>query len=252
MTFRQQSFLALILVLTASAAHAAEPALPAPLELKYILRYGGIEVGHATRTLVRESDGTYTHRSRSVPEGPMRIFTKVEWFEEGRFEIVSGKVRPLNFLEYRVGADKPHRHSATFDWSSRKIHYAGWPDAPLAPGTQDQGSIVYAWMLNPPAGGSEQRLFVSTGKKLREYRYLEVGSENIKTIYGTIRTRIIERRPLAKDKDQEVFRVWLAPDRHNVPVRISTQTRGQDTILELVAVSGDLAPASPSPSPVKH
>jgi hypothetical protein len=187
------------------------------------------------------------HRSQSVPEGALRVFTTVEWFEEGRFEIVKGEVRPLSFLEYRVGADKPHRHSASFDWKNQKIHYAGWPDAALPAGTQDQGSILYALMLKPPPASGEQRVFVSTGKKLREFRYLQVGTETVKTVLGALRTRIIERRPLAKDKERDVFRVWLALDRHNLPVRIHTEKRGQDTTLELEAVTGSLAPGRGTP-----
>ncbi len=218
-------------------------ALPAPLELKYVLSYGDLIVGHATKTLTREANGIYLQRSRSVPKGALRMFTTVEWFEEGRFEIVKGRIRPLSFLEYRVGADKPHRHSAAFDWKAKVVRYAHGPVIALPPGTQDQGSILYALMLNPPPASREQSIFVSTGKKLREYRYLEVGTENLKTIFGTVRTRIIERRPLATDKDRDTFRVWLAPDRHNLPVRISTEKRGQNTTLELESVGGALAPA---------
>ncbi len=235
---------ALLLVLACVAGYPAaaeEPALPTPLELKYVLRYGGLKVGHATRALAREPNGTFRHRSRSVPEGALRMFTTVEWFEEGRFEIVKGRIRPLSFVEYRVGADKPHRHSAAFDWKANVVRYAHGPVIALPPGTQDQGSILYALMLNPPPASREQSIFVSTGKKLREYRYLEVGTENLKTIFGTVRTRIIERRPLATDKDRDTFRVWLAPDRHNLPVRISTEKRGQDTTLELESVGGALA-----------
>lgn len=241
---------ALLLVLACLAgnpATGAEPALPTPLELKYVLRYGGLKVGHTIRTLVREPNGTYLHRSRAVPEGALRMFTTVEWFEEGRFEIAKGVVRPLSFLEYRVGAKKPHRHSATFDWKANVVRYAHGPVVALPPGSQDQGSILYALMLNPPPAGREQGLFVSTGKKLREYRYLEIGTESLKTVFGTLRTRIIERRPLATDQDRETFRVWLAPDRHNLPVRISTEKRGQNTTLELESVSGALAPAPATP-----
>ncbi len=241
---------ALLLVLACFAGEAAaekESVLPAPLELKYVLSYGDLTVGHVTKTLVREASGTYLQHSRSVPKGALRMFTTVEWFEEGRFEVVKGRIRPLSFLEYRVGADKPHRHSATFDWKAKVVRYAHGPVIALPPGTQDQGSILYALMLNPPPAGREQSVFVSTGKKLREYRYLEVGTETLKTIFGPLRTRIIERRPLATDKDRETFRVWLAPDRHNLPVRISTEKRGQNTTLELESVSGALAPAPASP-----
>jgi hypothetical protein len=150
--------------------------------------------------------------------------------------VVQGKVRPLSFLEYRVGADKPHRHSARFDWKLQKIFYENWPTTPLPPGTQDQGSILYALMLNPPAPGTQQTIHISSGKKLRVYRYAHAGTETLKTTLGVIKTTVIERPSL--DKNSESFRVWLATERGNLPVRISTQKRGQETTLELETVSG--------------
>jgi hypothetical protein len=220
-----------------SHAHAAEPVtLPASLELNYALRYGGLTVGHVTKTLTREADGNYRHRSRSRPSGAAKMFTSVEWFEEGQFEVVQGKVRPLAFLEYRVGADKPHRHSARFDWKAQQIFYEGWPTTPLPPGTRDLGSILYALMLNPPAPGAQQSIHISSGKKLRVYRYTLTGTETLKTVFGDVKTTVIERSAL--DKDSEGFRVWLATERGNLPVRITTQKRGQETTLELESVSG--------------
>ena len=218
------------------AALAAEPArLPDNLELRYALRYGALTVGHVTKTLVRQPDGTFLHRSLSVPEGMARWFTSVEWHDEGRFEVVDGTVRPLRFLEYRTGADKAHRHEATFDWASHIIHYAGWPDARLPVGTQDQGSLLYAFMLNPPAPGSRPDIHLSTGKKLRRYRYAYVGTETVKTALGELRASVIERVP-AEGKDEERFRVWLALDRNHLPVRIATEKRGQDTVLDIESV----------------
>ncbi len=228
------------LLLTATAlvpAHAAEPpALPASLELSYSLRYGNMTVGRVVKTLARETDGSYRHRSRSTPLGMAKIFTSVEWFEEGRFEVLQGKVRPLSFLEYREGADKPHRHSARFDWKALEILYENWPTVPLPPGSQDQGSILFALMLNPPAPGTQQTIHISSGKKLRLYRYTHAGTETLNTVLGATKTTIIERPPL--DKGGESFRVWLATERGNLPVRISTQKRGQETTLELKSVSG--------------
>ena len=236
-----RAFAAVTFLLLAATAivpvQAAEPpALPASLELNYALRYGDMTVGQVVKTLTRAADGNYRHRSRSRPLGAAKMFTSVEWFEEGQFEVVQGKVRPLSFLEYRVGADKPHRHSARFDWKVQKIFYANWPTTPLPPGTQDQGSILYALMLNPPAPGTQQTIHISSGKKLRVYRYAHAGTETLKTTLGVIKTTVVERPPL--DINSESFRVWLATDRGNLPVRISTQKRGQETTLELETVNG--------------
>jgi hypothetical protein len=215
---------------------AEPPPLPASLELRYTLHYGGLLVGRVVKTLTREADGSYRHRSHSIPLGMAKMFTGVEWFEEGQFELVQGKVRPLSFLEYRVGADKPHRHSARFDWKARMIFYENWPTTPLPPDTQDLGSMLYAFMLDPPAPGIVRNLHLSSGKKLRVHRYAHAGNETLKTSLGSIKTTVIERRPI--DKGDEDFRVWLATDRGNLPVQISTQQRGQATVLKLESVKG--------------
>lgn len=231
----RQLFLILLAALPLAARAAEPPRLPDKLELRYALRYDTLTVGHVTKTLARQPDGTYLHRSHSVPEGMARWFTSVEWHEEGRFEVVNGKVRPLRFLEYRVGADKPHRHEATFDWKTGIIHYAGWPDVKLPPGTQDLSSLAYAFMLDPPAVGNRPDIHLSTGKKLRRYRYAQVGTETVRTALGELRATVIERAP-SEGKDEERFRVWLAVDRNHLPVRIATEKRGKETVLEIETV----------------
>ena len=218
------------------AAHSAEsPTLPAKLELRYVLHYGNLKVGRVSKTLIREADGRYRHQSHSVPLGAAKIFTSVEWFEEGQFEVVQGKLQPLSFLEYRTGG-KAHRHSARFDWKEKKIFYANGVTVPLPPGTQDNGSLLYALMLNPPRAGSAQAIHISSGKKLRVYRHTQTGSETLKTVFGDIKTTVIERP--ADDQEGEGFRVWLATEQGNLPVRIRTEKRGQETVLELESVSG--------------
>lgn len=211
--------------------------LPASLELHYQLRYNGLTVGHVTKTLSREADGRYRHRTHSRPEGMARLFSTVEWYEEGRFEVVSGVVRPLEFLEYRVGADKPHRHSASFDWKNLKIQYSFGYSIPLAPGTQDQGSLIFSWMQKLPEKDKPQTLHLSGGKKLKSYRYSQVSTETLRTALGTLHTVIIERPGVAGEKDSETLRVWLAPERGNLPVKIATVKRGEDTSLEIVSVN---------------
>jgi len=210
------------------------PTLPAALELTYTLQYGALTAGRVVKTLKRDNDGYYLHRSHSTPLGMAKLLTSVEWFEEGKFEIQQGKIRPLSFLEYRVGAEKPHRHSARFDWNTRQIFYENWPTVPLPPDVQDLGSFLFSLMLKPPAPGTQQSVHVSSGKKLRAYRYGHAGTESLKTVLGTLNTTIVER--LATEGKSEELRVWLAVERGNLPVRISTTQRGQETTLELESV----------------
>ena len=222
-------------VVAMNSAVADEP-LPAPLELRYVLRYGTITVGNVHKTLMREANGQYRHRSHSVPKGMARWFTEVEWFEEGQFEIVDGKIRPLRFLEYRVGADRSHRHEAVFDWQERVVRYASGARASLPVGAQDQGSLVFALMLHPPAPGTEPEVAMSTGKKLSSYRYTDRGAQTLETAFGPLKTRVIER--ITRKPNEEGFRIWLATDHRNLPVRITTTKRGQETAVELEAMTG--------------
>ena len=235
MSFVHRIGLPVVLLFPLIAA-AADPGLPAPLTLQYALRYGELTVGHVTKTLKQEADGRFHHHSRSVPEGMARWFTKVEWNEDGHFEVVNGTVRPLRFLEYRVGADKSHRHEAIFDWPAGKVRYASGVIMNLPAGTQDQGSLLFAFMLHPPAAGKPQTLHLSSGKKLREYQYADAGQERLKTDKGEIQTRIIDR--VVRDPGEEGFRIWLATDFHNLPVRIETRKRNQVTALELESAQG--------------
>jgi hypothetical protein len=234
--FAAATFLLLTVTTLVSAPAAEPPGLPASLELHYSLRYGALLVGRTVKTLTRKADGSYQHGSRSTPLGMATMFTSVEWFEEGRFELVQGKVRPLSFLEYRVGADKSHRHSARFDWKTRKIFYEGWPTVALPDDTQDQGSILFELMLNPPTPGTAQTIHISSGKKLRTYHYKHAGTEMLKTVLGNVKTTVIVRPAL--DKSDERFRIWLASERGNLPVRVATEKRGQETVLELESVRG--------------
>jgi hypothetical protein len=235
--------LVVMALLLASAARAAEPVLPAPLELRYALRYGSLTIGHVTKTLARNDDGSYQQRTHSRPEGMASWFTSVEWFEEGRFEIRQGTLRPLTFLEYRVGADKSHRHSARFDWAAHVIRYDFGTVAALSPGTQDQGSLIYSFMLHPPAPGTQQEIALSGSKKLKTYRYRYAGEETVRLPAGKFKTRVIEQ--LLAEPGDEALRVWLAPEHGNLPVRIATRKRGQDTILELEAASGAITLPQP-------
>jgi hypothetical protein len=230
--------LATALLVFVHIARATEPALPVPLTLNFVLRYGELTVGNVTKTLEREADGRYRHHSLSVPKGMARWFTEVEWNEDGRLEVVNGAVRPLRFLEYRVGADKPHRHEAIFDWSAGKIRYASGVVMNLPTGTQDQGSLLFAFMLHPPIAGKSQTLHISSGKKLRQYEYSDAGQERLKTAIGPIQTRIIDR--VVRKSGDEAFRIWLATGYQNLPVRIETQKRGQTTVLELESAQGAL------------
>ncbi len=219
-------------------AAPAYAGLPEKLELNYSLLYGSLTAGSSTRTLERQTDGTYRHTLHTTPLGMARTFTKVEWFEEGRFRIVNNQVRPLNYLTYRVGARKPHRHSAVFDWDKAQIHYSNGNDLALPPASQDQGSLLFALMLNPPTGTQIHTVHLSSGKKLAAYDYRYVRSEEVDTPAGRFKAIVVQWSPHAPSDETERVTAWLASDKNHVPVKLVTQENNKTATLLLQSLKG--------------
>lgn len=227
------------LLLGATEAPSAAPAaLPETLSLTYGFTYGGMRIGTNTRTLTRESDGRYHYRARTRPQGMARMFTRVEWFEEGRFEIHDGRVRPLEHLKYRVGASKPHRHSASFDWAGQTVTYADGRREPLPDNAQDASSMLYQLMLDPPRSADTRQLMINNGKRFRvnEYRFLR--RETLKTAFGPLDTLVVQWATAVDTDDSESLTAWLAVDKRNIPVRIVTLEDGKTAVMTLESLTG--------------
>lgn len=212
--------------------------LPDKLELNYTLHYGSLTVGNSRRTLERQADGSYQHALHTRPVGMARMFTSVEWFEEGRFRIVDHQVQPLSYLKYRVGASKSHRHSAVFDWDKKQIDYSNGNHLPLPPASQDQGSLLFSLMLNPPTDTQLHTVHLSSGKKLTAFDYHYVRKEEIETPAGRFNTLVVQWSPHAPSKETEVFTAWLAVDKHHIPVKLVTEENNKTATMLLKSFKG--------------
>ncbi len=234
----QTRLLALLAVAGCVLAAPASADLPQRLELNYSLHYGSLTAGTSTRTLERQTDGSYRHALHTTPVGMARMFTQVEWFEEGRFRIVNNQVRPLSYLTYRVGARKSHRHSAVFDWDKAQIHYSNGTDLALPPTSQDQGSLLFALMLNPPTGTEIHTVHLSSGKKLAAYDYRYVRSEEVDTPAGRFKAIVVQWSPHAPSDETERVTAWLASDKNHIPVKLVTQENNKTATMLLQSLKG--------------
>jgi hypothetical protein len=213
--------------------------LPAHMEFHYRLLYGDAMIGETHRTLDKQADGSYRHQLHSIPRGLARMFTSVEWFEEGVFRLTDGQVQPLSFLMYRVGASKPHRHSAEFDWEKKQVRYSNGNVVPLPPNCQDQGSVVFYLMLNAAAVEQSRELYISGGKRITTYHYRYLRTEELETVLGRVKTRVVEWSPQEKTRDGgEIFTAWLAVDKGNIPVKIVTQDQSKTATMLLDSAQG--------------
>jgi len=111
------------------------------------------------------------------------------------------KVRPLRFLEYRVGADKPHRHERP---STEDRHHPlrGWRTSSF-PRTRIW-QPAYAFMLDPPASAPPD--ITVDRQKLRRYRYTSRTE--------TVTPRSVSCAPLSSNEHRPrqgrgTRRIWL-------------------------------------------
>ncbi len=242
----------LAFLLGASAAARAAPAgLPDTLELNYRLHYGDVLAGHTTKTLARQPDGSYRHRTHSRPAGVATLFTSAEWIEAGAFRLRANQVQTLSFLKYREGGNKPRRHSVNFDWLKKLARYGDGREEPLPAGAHDEGSVWFDLMLNPPPLDKTARaVSINNGKKFILYRYRALGPETLDTPLGRLQTLKIERlveptgacREPGRDTDackpDSELTLWLAVERAHLPVKIHMRERGQAASLTLHSVTG--------------
>ncbi len=224
------------LLLTAAAFSAHAEALPDRLELRYALSHSsGVSLGTTTKVLTRVGDA-YRLVSETEPVGLGKMLTDSRWREEGQFKVVEREVRPLYYVQNRLGK-KPKERRVTFDWGKGLLTFADGHQVKLPAGAQDQGSFLFALMLQPPGGAGETQVHITNGDKIRTYSYVVAGRETLNTPIGRLDTLRIDRRMPGAAKD-DTFSVWLATARHNVPVKVVKQENGKKSTLLIDSLNG--------------
>lgn len=240
--------LGLSLMMLAVGTRAAE--LPERLQLEYSFYYEGIELGRATKRLQRLPNGNYNHSLWVRATGMARALTSVEWNEEGEFAVKDRQILPVRYVETRRGDKRAYERHAIFDWVGKVLHLAGGVQHALAAGTQDQGSIIYSFMLDPLPERGERSVMVTDGKDVETYKLLYEGRETLRTPLGRIDTVMIKRlsqRQIERQREcregkgaceTDDFTIWVAPDRHHIAVKLQKRRKDQAMTLVLREVSG--------------
>jgi hypothetical protein len=198
----------------------AEPAplplnpLPPRLDLGYRLRYG---IAQGEQTLVWINEGErYTLTSVASATGIAGIFYRGKFVQTSRGRITSHGLQPEEFWDQR--GDK--RSSARFDASQGLLTLQPATGEPrhfaYQEGVQDALSLFFQMALTAPPPDGRFSHTVFNGKKLRTYTYEVRGEVMQDTALGTLRTLHLARQMNSDGR----FEVWLAIDRHYLPVRM--------------------------------
>ena len=200
----------------AEAEPAAPPLNPLPprLDLHFQMRYGPAR-GEQTLVWINEGD-RYTITSVAGATGLAGVFYRGRFVQTSRGRIAPGGLVPEEFWDQR--GDK--RSSARFDAASGSLTLHPAKGAPrhfsYTGDVQDALSLFFQMALTAPPSGEQLAYAVFNGKKLRHYTYDVRGEKVLETALGPLRTLHLARRT----GDDGRFEIWLAIDRHYLPVRV--------------------------------
>ncbi|MCE9632756.1 MAG: DUF3108 domain-containing protein [Methylophilales bacterium] len=197
----------LILLLASFSAYAA----PKKITVTYDVTRKGQPFATVNETFTQDGKN-YRVESVTSGIGVYALLGKRKLTSEG--EVGASGLLPKHF-EQQQGDKKGA--SADFDWSTNTLtmnNKGKTSTAPLEPSTQDLASYAYQFMFRVPTG-EEIALPITSGKKLRTYKY-KIASQNemvdeVKTLH-LVNTN--------KNDNGEEKELWLAMDGHFIPAKI--------------------------------
>lgn len=215
------------------AALPALNALPPRIDMRFQVRYG---FASGEQTLLWVSDGShYTVTSVAAATGLVGVFYRGRFVQTSRGRITPQGLQPEEFWDQR--GDR--RSSARFDAAHSRYtltpasgpprHFDTTGDDP-----QDALSLFFQFALTAPPTETELTYTVFNGRKLRDYVYTVRGEAMLETELGALRTLHLVRQ---LDGDGR-FEIWLAIDRHYLPVRVlRSDDKGNEVELRVQSIA---------------
>jgi len=228
---------ALAAMAPALAARAPVEPIPPRAEVKFKLTVAGIPVGEGIAVFQHDAK-TYSVVMESKTIGIAALY-RLHIRREAKGRITAAGLRPLTFVETRN--DRVTR-SATFDWAAGNVQLIDGDNKQtlaLRPNTWDAASVVCSFAFSlPDRKEQEQRLYVTDGRRITEYKYSVLGREKLSTPMGQLDT--VHVKKIQDEGDKRGFDAWLAVDRHFLLVR-ARATEKNGTVFDWTVESVDFA-----------
>lgn len=209
--------------------------LPARIEIVYELQ--GMLSGRQVHTWQR-SGQRYTLEAVAEATGLTGLFLSGQLVQKS-----SGRIGPLGLMPERYEIRRPSgkNEMLAFDYAGSIIE-SGRTDArrgtrtrelPLLTGVQDPLSAIYQLAM-AAQDGKDGLIVAASSKKVQGYPYRMLGKETVSTPLGDIKALHVTR---AGDPGKSDTHLWLAPERHALPVKISyVDEDGTEWVLEAVSI----------------
>lgn len=206
-------------------------ALPESLTLRYVVRAGdeGFNLGEAVYSW-RSHNGQYRLLSSAEASGLAALFINGKLVQQSEGALTPDGLRPVS---YWLERNEQRKDTVRFDWARRRLTQ-GDSEVELPAGAQDLLSFSFHLALTVDASTPEMRLWVSNGRKLREYVFRRLENERLQLGKAEVDTLHLRGESAGEDR----LDVWLAPSRQWLPLRIRTlDSKGKVMLLSLEAIS---------------
>jgi hypothetical protein len=227
-----------------SAAAIAEAPIP-PHRAVYLLTRDGLPLGVITMELMIDANGGYRYRAHTEPHAAVALMSQalelgdgVSQTEESLGDIEAGRFRPREYHFRREGTEAGRSLDLTFDWSRGRaaITSEGKPWSMEVPaGVQDKLSVLLALRQDLGVAQGERSYRVADGGRLKTYGFRVLGRESLPGPDGERDTMALER---SKDGREADYRLWMAPDLNQLPVRVERDEAGSLYVMELTRIDG--------------
>ncbi|NOT18403.1 MAG: DUF3108 domain-containing protein [Sulfuriferula sp.] len=194
--------------------------LPSTLTLQYKVVKGedGFGIGRATYLWISKNS-TYTLTSITEGTGLFSLFQPGKLVQISQGKINANGLAPDDFWIQRGRATADKSTAVHFDYDNKAItiskdnnSYA----APLEDNAQDILSVIFQLALRSPFS-EDMLLHVTSGKQLKPYHAIMIGTERINTALGEVNTVHLQR---PAEAGEDAIDMWLASDYNFVPVKV--------------------------------
>ncbi len=205
-----------------------------PFSATYRLEMAGLTIGTIDRSLAPGPGGRYRYRSESQAKGLAKLLFDDHLIEESLFEANATGLRPIRYSSRYTGHKGPSTVNVRFDRRRSKIqnqkNERRW-ELPLSDSVFDKLLYQLAIMYDLRAGKRDLSYQILDGHEIKTYRFLDLGTERVKTPLGVFDSVKIERR---KENSKRRTTIWCAPRLGYVAVRLDNRDNKGREITALI------------------
>ncbi len=214
-------------------AMAAASVVPIPFSATYNVSFRGINAGELHTTLRPEASGEYIYETRANPRPLARLFVSRKAVERSMMRIDESGVRPISWFS---DDGRSERDTLEFAWGVEKV--SGTVDGKRVelstePMLQDRLSMQIA-VITALLRGEEPESISMVDDRIKQYSYIRVGTERIRTSAGEFEAVLYES---TRPGSSRLARFWHSPELGYIPVRAEQLRKGKvETVMELTGL----------------